>query len=99
MKPDLSVACMSAFHPIPRYLLPVTGIYALIWVIATLGQLAGWTPAWLTACVVFVSLPLGLLWLRWARDANAPRLAMAIVGSLLYPFWWHAAVVGAEALG
>lgn len=84
---------------VPRIHWQLTLAYAPVWVGIALAHLAGWTPVWLTAGVAFLSLPLGLLCLRWARSPGAPQLALAGVSSILYFVWWHAAVIWAEALG
>jgi hypothetical protein len=83
----------------PRIVRQLTLAYAPAWAGTALAHLAGWAPVWLAAGVTLLSLPLGAAWLRWARSASAPPLALAVMASVLYLAGWHAAVIWADLLG
>jgi hypothetical protein len=59
-----------------------------------------WLPAWLLGIVFSLSLPLGIMWLRWVRlQAKQNQRLLTTVASLIYPAWWQWSVFACESLG
>jgi len=86
-------------RPYDRRLPRVTLGFAFFWALTAIANLALWIPTWLAAVVALVSVPLGFVWMRWARQPGIPKIYLAIVVSAAYPGWWHAVVATSEWMG
>jgi hypothetical protein len=83
----------------PRWLQVATGIYAALWTLAFIGSRLEVVPLVLAMPIFFVALPLGIVWLVQLRQDQTPDVSLderqrswAVLGSVLYPFWWQLAV-------
>ena len=92
---------MPSFHSPPRNWVPLTSSYALLWLIALLlWRVGDLLPNWLLGIVFTLSIPVGMAWWRWVRAASQRnQRRVAIVGSLIYPAWWHWSVFAADFVG
>lgn len=84
---------------VPSWLRRSTMLFLLAWASTFVLQLAGGILDWIVLAVTVFAWPLGVCWLRWARQPGMPRGAMAIVITIGYPCWWHAAVEATAWLG
>jgi len=84
---------------IDRRLPRITLGYAGLWAVVALAQLSDWIAPWIAMIVAALSLPIGAIWVRWARQPGMPTITLAIVLSLASPLWWHAAIVTADTFG
>jgi len=73
--------------------------YGGLWAVVAIAQLSDWAASWITMIVAALSIPVGAIWVRWARQPGIPGIALAVVLSLASPLWWHAAIVTADAFG
>ncbi len=91
----------NSLAPFPRPLAWITAAGIVPWLLALAAwqlpdQTPEWVSVWLLAGIFSATLPLGIAWLRWGRQAGRNLLLAVCAG--LYPIWWQLALFWSDVL-